>query len=126
MAQLLTQEWLDEQRSRAATLPQRPGASARIEYQVSGGPDGGVTFHTVLEDGHIVENRLGADPDAEFAVILAYDDFVAVTSGELDPAVGFMQGRIKVTGNIGKMLAVMPVTASQEWKQAMSSAGDQP
>lgn len=126
MAELISQEWLDEQRSRAATLPERPGASARIEYQVSGGPDGDVTFHTVLEDGHIVENRLGADPDAEFVVIVPHDDFAAVTSGELDPAVGFMQGRIKVTGNIGKMLAVMPVTVSQEWKQAMSPAGDHP
>jgi putative sterol carrier protein len=115
---LLTQAWLDVQREATADLPERPGASARIEYKVTGGPDGDVVFHTVMEHGRITDNALGSDPDADFSVLLSHDDFVAVVRGELDQNVGFMQGRVKVTGNIGRMLSVLPVTTSQEWRRA--------
>ena len=116
---LLSQAWLDLQREATAGLPERPGASARIEYRVNGAPGGdAVVFHTVLEDGRIVENRLGEDPDADFAVLVSHADFVEIVRGELDQNVGFMQGRVKVTGNIGRMLSVLPVTTSAEWRAA--------
>lgn len=117
-AALLSQEWLDAQRAATAPLPERPGASARIEYRVVGGPGGEVVFHTVLEDGRIVENRLGGDDEADFSVLIGHDDYVEVLRGTLDQNVGFMQGRVKVTGNIGRMLSVLPVTTSAEWRQA--------
>lgn len=115
---LLSQDWLDLQRQATAELPARPGASARIEYRVVNGPDGEVVFHIELEDGRIVTNELGPDDDADFSVLLSHDDFVAVLRGELDQNVGFMQGRVKVTGNIGRMLSVLPVTTSREWRRA--------
>ena len=116
---LLTQEWLDAQCEATSTLPVRPGASARIEYRVSGGPDGEVVFHTVLEDGRIVESALGpADPEPDFTVLVPHAEYLAIVRGELDQNVGFMQGRVKVTGNIGRMLSVLPVTTSAEWRAA--------
>jgi len=117
---LLSQGWLDLQREATADLPVRPGASAHVEYRVTGTPDGEVVFHTVLEDGRIVANRLGADGEPDFTVLLTLPDLVAVVRGELDQHVGFMQGRVKVTGNIGRMLSVMPVTTSPEWRAAAS------
>jgi len=115
---LLSQAWLDLQREVTADLPARPGAGARIEYRVSGGPDGEVVFHQVMEDGRLVDNRLGPDEDPDFAVLLSHADFVEVVRGELDQTVGFMQGRVKVTGNIGRMLSVLPVTTSEPWRAA--------
>lgn len=116
---LLTQEWLDAQRQATEQLPERPGASATVEYRVSGTPDGEVVFHTVLEDGRITWNALGEAPvEADFTVLLPYAEYVDIVRGELDQNVGFMQGRVKVTGNIGRMLSVMPVTASAEWRDA--------
>lgn len=115
---LLTQDWLDVQREATASLPARPGASARIEYRVAGGVDGEVVFHLVMEDGRIVESRLGPDPEADFSVLITHDDYLAVLRGALDQNVGFMQGRVKVTGNIGRMLSVLPVTMSDEWRLA--------
>ena len=117
--ELLTQEWLDAQREATQRLPERPGASARMEYRISGGPDGEVVFHTVLEDGRIAESTLGpADPEPDFTVLVPYADYVAIVRGELDQNVGFMQGRVKVAGNIGRMLSVLPVTTSSEWRAA--------
>jgi predicted lipid carrier protein YhbT len=117
--ELLTQDWLDAQREATQQLPERPGASATIEYRVSGGPDGEVVFHTVLTDGRITWNALGpAESDADFTVLVAHAEYVAIVRGELDQNVGFMQGRVKVTGNIGRMLSVLPVTTSAEWRAA--------
>lgn len=116
---LLTQAWLDAQRAATEQLPERPGASATIEYRVSGAPDGDVVFHTVLTDGRITWSALGpAEPEPDFVVLVPYDEYVAIVRGELDQNVGFMQGRVKVTGNIGRMLSVLPVTASEEWRAA--------
>ena len=120
MPALLTQEWLDEQRERTVALPLRPGASARIQYEVTGGPDGTVVFHTHLEDGRIVVNALGSDDEADFTLLMPYDEYVAVAAGERDASVGYMQGRVKLTGNLGRMLSVLPVTSSPEWRAAMA------
>lgn len=117
MPELLTQEWLDVQRVATAELPERPGCSAVIEYQVTGGGDGTTTFHTVMEDGRIAENALGPADDPDFTMVLPLEEFRAVVDGSLDPNVGFMQGRIKVRGDIGRMLSVLPVTCSEEWRQ---------
>lgn len=115
---LLTPEWVALHRDATADLPPRPGASARIEYRLTGAPDGDATFHLLLEDGRIVDGDVGADPEADFSVLLSLDDYLAVLAGELDQNVGFMQGRVKVTGNIGRMLSVLPVTTSPEWRDA--------
>lgn len=116
---LLTQDWLDAQRQATEHLPERPGASATVEYRVSGAPEGQVVFHTVLEDGRITWSELGPAPaEADFTVLVPYAEYVEIIRGELDQNVGFMQGRIKVTGNIGRMLSVLPVTTSAEWRAA--------
>ena len=115
---LLSQAWLDLQREATGALPARPGAGACIEYRVTGGPDGEVVFHSVMEDGRLVANELGPADEPDFTVLLSHGDFVEVVRGELDQTVGFMQGRVKVTGNIGRMLSVLPVTTSEPWRDA--------
>lgn len=36
--------------------------------------------------------------------------------GELDPNVAFMQGRMKVAGSMGVMMALLPVTNTPEYQ----------
>jgi putative sterol carrier protein len=112
----LTQEWLDEARELAKDQPERPGASATIQYVVSGGPDGEVKYYWVLEDGKLLESHLGAIADPEITMTSTYADAVAIQKGELDPNAAFMQGRMKVTGNMGKLMQLMPLTSSPEYK----------
>ena len=116
MAKFLTQEWLDLQKDLAQEFPERPGASARMQYKITGAPDGDVTFHTVIDNGKILENALGEDEQAEFTMAVSYDDFALVSQGQLDANAAFMQGRIKVTGNMGKLMSLMPLTQSAEYK----------
>jgi len=117
MAKYLSQEWLDTQREIAQEFPERPGATARLQYQVTGTPEGkDIRYFWVLENGKMQENLLGEDPDAEVNLTLTYDDSVKMQKGELDETAAFMQGRLKATGNMGKLLSLMPLTQSPEYK----------
>ena len=116
MAKFLTQEWLDLQKKLGQEFPERPGATARMQYKITGGPDGDVVFYTVIENGKILENALGEDPEAEFTMTSSHDDFMQSSKGELDANAAFMQGRLKVAGNMGKLMSLMPLTQSAEYK----------
>jgi len=116
MEKYLTQPWLDKQRELAQTFPERAGATARMQYNVTGGPGGDVRYYWVVESGKLTDSQLGDDVDAEFTLSLTWDDSVRIQKGELDPNAAFMQGRIKVTGNMGKLMALLPLTQSAEYK----------
>ncbi len=116
MPKYLTQEWLDTQQELAQEFPERPGATARMQYHVTGGPEGDVKYYWVVENGKLQEAKLGDDVDAEFTLTLTWDDSVRIQKGELDPNAAFMQGRMKVTGNMGKLMGLLPLTQSPEYK----------
>src|SRR5687767_10812419 len=107
MAKYLTQDWLDEARELAKTQPERPGASATMQYVVSGGPEGEIRYYWVLQDGKLLESQLGKIDDPELTLTLSYEDSVLVQKGELDPNAAFMQGRLKATGNMAKLMQLM-------------------
>jgi len=125
MAKYLTQEWLDLQTELAQTFPEKPGASARMQYVIQGAPEGDVKHYSVIENGKILENSLGEDPEAEFTLTQTYDDAVRVLKGELDANTAFMQGKVRVTGNMGKLMSLMPLTQSPEYKSIQKDLADQ-
>ena len=116
MPKYLSQEWLDEGRTLAESQPERPGASAKMQYVVTGGPEGDIKYYWVLDNGKLLESHLGEIADADFTLTLSYDDSVKVAQGELDANAAFMQGRMKVAGNMGKLMQLMPLTNSPEYK----------
>lgn len=116
MSKWLTQPWLDETREMASGQPERPGATVRMQYVVTGGPEGDIDYYWVLEDGRLLESALGELEDAEVTLTQAYEDAMAIQKGELDANAAFMQGKIKVSGNMGKLMALLPITNSAEYK----------
>ena len=116
MAKYLSQEWLDEGRKLAQEFPERPGATARMQFAVTGAPEGDVKYYQVLDNGKILESTLGEDANADFTMTSSFDDSVKIQKGELDANAAFMQGRMKGTGNMGKLMSLMPLTQSPEYK----------
>ncbi|MEO5679868.1 MAG: SCP2 sterol-binding domain-containing protein [Acidimicrobiales bacterium] len=117
MAKFLSQEHMDLQKQLSEGQPERPGTSAVMQYVVTGGPDGDVRYYWVLVDGKLLEAALGDKEGAEVTLTQSYDDAVKISKGELDPNAAFMQGRIKVTGNMQKLMMLMPLTNAPEYKE---------
>ena len=117
MPKFLSQEWHDQFRSMAEGQPERPGASARMQYVVTGGPDGEIRYFWVLDNGKLVESGVGDLEDEEITLTMTHADAVAIQKGELDASAAFMQGRVKVTGNMAKLMSLLPITGSPEYKE---------
>ena len=121
----LSQAWLDLQRDLLGALPERPGATARVQYAVSGSPAGEVRYAQSVVDGRLTTAALGDDPDAEVTLTQTYADAVEVARGEVDVNAAFMQGRVKVVGDMGKVMALMPLTHSDEFRAALAELSTQ-
>jgi putative sterol carrier protein len=117
MAKWLTQDWLDETRKMAEGQPERAGASARMQYVVTGGPEGDIDYYWILDNGKITESKLGKLDDAEVTLTTGHVDAMKIQKGELDANAAFMQGKVKVTGNMAKVMSLLPITNSPEYKQ---------
>jgi alkyl sulfatase BDS1-like metallo-beta-lactamase superfamily hydrolase len=115
----LSDDWLALGVREAAGLPQVPGASLRLQQVVTGGPDGDVRYLTVIDDGRTVEQRAGA-ADADVTITMTHPDAVAIQRGELDLNAGYMQGRVKVAGDMAKLLDLLPLTGRAEWRAAQA------
>jgi putative sterol carrier protein len=87
-----------------------------MQYEVTGGPDGDVKYYWVLEDGHLRESALGVLADAEVTLTTVWSDAMAIQKAELDANAAFMQGKVKVAGNMGTMLKLLPITNTAEYR----------
>jgi putative sterol carrier protein len=113
-----SQEWLNRQCELQQAFSSRPGASARVQYRLTQAPEPGeIRYYVTVQDGRIVEQLLGDDPSADGTMSASYADSIAMLRGELAPTTAFMQGRVKVTGNVAKLGALMPLTQSAEYKK---------
>lgn len=125
MVRYLSAEWMALIKELAATFPETPGATARLQYVITGGPDGEVRYHHVVDNGQTVEHALGDDPEAEVTLTSTYDDKMKVDKGELDANAAFMQGRVKITGNIAKVMALLPLTNKAEYQEILAQVREQ-
>ena len=124
MVKYLSQEWLDMGKELGQEFPERPGATAIMQFVTTGTPEGDVTYHQVLENGKILESKLGDNANADFTITSTYEDAVKIQKGELDANAAFMQGRMKVTGNMGKLMSLMPLTQSPEYKAIQAKVAE--
>lgn len=108
MTAWLSAEWFDRVRALASELPARPGLTARIQQQITGGPDGDLVCHWMLEDGRPMSAALGTLDAPDVTLSLSWSDAAAIQSGALDPGVAFMQGRMKVAGSMAVVMELLP------------------
>jgi putative sterol carrier protein len=114
----LSQEFLDKQTELAKeVMIERPQANIVLQYVITGGPDGDVKYYQKWDQGFLVENAQGETADAEATLTSSYTDSVAVAKGELNAQQAFMTGKVRATGNMGKLMSLMPLTNSPEYKK---------
>lgn len=108
MPKFLTQEWMDAVRE--ALLQSNDVASAvkgvelTVQQVVTDVPDQGEVQYWMRFDDGSVDAGIGGASDADVTITQDYDTAAEMNRGELNAQAAFMQGKLKVTGNMGKLL----------------------
>ena len=96
------------------TLPDRfvasaaRGLTAIFQFELAG--DGGGTYHVTVADGAIAVAE-GPAPSPSATLKMSAENYVKMANGELNSAMAFMKGQLKVTGNVllaQRMQAIFP------------------
>jgi putative sterol carrier protein len=108
----LTQHWAQEvtQALNASTdfRTAAAGKQVRLQQVVTDAPQGETKYYFTLEEG-AAEVGIGELSDADATVTQDYATASAISRGEVGPQQAFMQGQLKITGNMMKLLQLQGV-----------------
>ena len=103
MIQYLSDDWLQAANDAVSTNNDLTTAakaqSLTIDYEVTGAPDGKVTYGIVFNDG-TVAIEAGKHKDASASFSLDYPTATEIAKGDLSAQAAFMQGRLKLAGDV--------------------------
>ena len=88
-----------------------------VQFDVTGAPDGDVSYYLSIADG-AVDTDTGPLDDPDVTVSSDYDTSVAISKGELNVQMAFMTGKIKVGGNMAKIM--MHQTVLNDYARVLS------
>lgn len=91
-------------------------ADLGIQFEVEDGPDGGTNYSLSASGGNALM-ALGDLDNADVTVKQSYDTAVAIFKGELNTQTAFMTGKLKVSGNLAKLM--MHQNVIQQWGAAV-------
>ncbi len=74
-----------------------------LQFSVTDAPDGEIDYYLTVGDGAAVL-ALGTLEDADASVSSDYETAAAIAKGELNVQMAFMTGKIKVGGNMAKVM----------------------
>ena len=84
-------------------------AAGIICIKIDGGPDGKLVVSIVMIDGRVVSAELGSVRGRNLELKMTYELAASLYRGEVDPAVEYMKGEIKVDGEMALWLKLLPV-----------------
>lgn len=100
VVQYLSDEWMEEAGAALARSTVGTGEEpVVIQYEVTAAPGGKRTYSLTFEDDHITLEA-GSRADASTSFSLDYDVAAAIARGELSAQAAFMQGRLKLGGDV--------------------------
>ncbi len=108
-------------------LVAREGTFTVLE-EIRGGPDGDLHLLLRAVDGAVRLELAGGDdelPDderADVTLVLDFDDAVRLADGTLTPAAALTEGRVKVRGDLGVLVAGQRILAAAQ--DVVSGAGE--
>lgn len=85
------------------------GQSVKLQQVVTDTPDGGEQKYFFTLEAGKVQVGLGEITDAEATLTQTYETAVAITKQELNPQNAFMQGKLKISGNMMKLMQLQSV-----------------
>ncbi len=121
MSKFLTEEWTEDV---TTALNSHEGfknaigaADLGIQFETEDGPDGEVGYYLSTSGGN-AKMALGELDGADVTVKQSYDTAAAIAKGDLNTQTAFMTGKLKVSGNLAKLM--MHQNAIAQWGAAVS------
>ena len=121
MSKFLSQEWAQDVTN---ALNSHQGftnaigdAELGIQFNTSDGPEGDVDYYLQTSGGSAVLS-LGTLENPDVTVKQSYETAAAISKGELNTQAAFMSGKLKVSGNLAKLM--MHQSAIQQWGAAVT------
>ena len=74
------------------------GMDAVIQFKLTG--DGGGDYHAIIKEGTIAVQE-GTHASPKMTMTMAAKDYVDLTIGKLNGQMAFMQGKLKIAGDMG-------------------------
>ena len=79
------------------------GVDLGLQFEVTDAPTGSIDYYLTVGDG-VATLALGTLDDADASVSSDYETAAAIAKGELNVQMAFMTGKIKVGGNMAKVM----------------------
>ncbi len=122
MSKFLTEDWASDVTTALNThegFKNAIGAAdLSIQFNTSDAPEGEVDYY-LRASGGSTELGIGSVESPDVTVKQSYDTAIAISKGELNTQTAFMTGKLKVSGNLAKLM--MHQGAIQQWGNAVSS-----
>ncbi len=81
------------------------GVDSQIQFELHDGKEV-KTWTMVIKDQHC-SIQAGAAQQPTFTLSAGLEDCIQIFTGKLDPAKAFMQGKVKLNGNMGKAMQLI-------------------
>ena len=116
----LTEDWVtglnDALNAHEGFKAAAAGISLAFQFNVSDAPEGGVdSYYLKVAEGAPTATS-GEVEGADVTISADYDTSAAIAKGELNTQTAFMTGKLKVTGNLAKLM--MHQNVIQQWGAA--------
>jgi putative sterol carrier protein len=123
MADWLTEDWAARVAGTTGDLPEIPGASGTVSLGLSGGSKREIALHWRYDGGRPGSGSAGPADQADLTFTMTAADAAQVISGEVEPSVAFMRGRLKASGDGALLLGFLESTTTDKfdgWRRAVS------
>jgi putative sterol carrier protein len=109
----LTEEWATTMTEKLNASDDFKSAAAnqqvKLQQVVTDTPDGGEGKYYFTIDGGEAQVAIGELSDAEATITQNYETAVAINKQELNAQNAFMQGKVKISGNMMKLMQLQGV-----------------
>lgn len=103
----LSEDWINEVNATLASNEEYQAATAGVDlglqFEVTDGPEGTVQYAVSMKDGS-TSFALGADENADATIRNSYETATAVSRGDINTQAAFISGKLKVEGNLAKIM----------------------